>query len=96
VGLRPGEKLYEELLTADESLTQTGLEKILIAQPETVSTETLETMLATLHRCVDESGDMMVCLHALLPTFHTPDEVNARAETERRVEKSPEAPEETR
>ena len=53
-------------------------------------------MLATLHRCVDENGDMMVCLHALLPTFHTPDEVNARAETERRVEKSPEAPEETR
>ncbi len=96
VGLRPGEKLYEELLTADESLTQTGLEKILIAQPETVSTETLETMLATLHRCVDENGDMMVCLHALLPTFHTPDEVNARAEAERRVEKSPSASEETR
>jgi len=33
VGLRPGEKLHEELLTAEEGLTKTTYEKIFVGQP---------------------------------------------------------------
>jgi len=79
-GLRPGEKLYEELLTDDENIVRTGLEKIFVAKPEVVSDETMRMMLATLHRCVDEDGDIRVCLHALLPSYRSPEEVNGLAE----------------
>lgn len=41
-GLRPGEKLYEELLTASEDLKTTKHHKILIAQPDVVNRDKLE------------------------------------------------------
>lgn len=33
IGLRPGEKLYEELLMAEEGITDTRHEKIFVAKP---------------------------------------------------------------
>jgi FlaA1/EpsC-like NDP-sugar epimerase len=86
VGLRPGEKLYEELMAADESTQRTELQKIFVAKPEVVTAETMQTLLAVLHRCVEENGDMRVCLHALLPSFRSPDEVNAMAEAANQAE----------
>ncbi len=86
VGLRPGEKLYEELMAADESTQHTELQKIFVAKPEVVTAETMQTLLAVLHRCVEENGDMRVCLHALLPSFRSPDEVNAMAEAANQAE----------
>jgi FlaA1/EpsC-like NDP-sugar epimerase len=83
-GLRPGEKLYEELLTNDDTIVQTSLTKVFVAKPEVVSPETMDTMLKTLHRCIDEGGDMRVCLHALLPSYRSPEEVNHLAEEARR------------
>ena len=77
VGLRPGEKLYEELLLAGEGIAKTENEKIFIAKPEVFSEETLHNMLDTLQRCLDEKGDMLKCLHELVPTFHEPDAVNS-------------------
>lgn len=47
IGLRPGEKLYEELLTAQEGVKATRHEKIFIAQAEEVDSEKL-------HRDLDE------------------------------------------
>ncbi|MDI6791430.1 MAG: nucleoside-diphosphate sugar epimerase/dehydratase [bacterium] len=41
-GLRPGEKLYEELLTASEGLKATKHHKILIGQPDVVNRDKLE------------------------------------------------------
>jgi len=79
-GLRPGEKLYEELLRDDENIVRTGLDKIFIAKPEVVTLEAMQTMLDTLHRCVEAGGDMRACLHALVPTFQEPDVVNSRME----------------
>ncbi len=83
-GLRPGEKLYEELLTNDDTIVQTGLTKIFVAKPEVVSPETMDTVLKTLRRCIDEGGDVRVCLHALLPSYRSPEEVNHLAEEARR------------
>jgi len=37
IGLRPGEKLYEELITEGEGIVKTGHEKILVLQDESLS-----------------------------------------------------------
>lgn len=40
-GLRPGEKLYEELLMSEEGLTKTSHDKIFIGQPSSITYEQL-------------------------------------------------------
>ena len=80
VGLRPGEKLYEELLLAGEGIAKTENEKIFIAKPEVFSEETLHHMLSRLQNCLDENGDMMQCLRELVPTFREPEAVNSAAQ----------------
>ena len=76
MGLRPGEKLYEELLLAGEGIAKTESEKIFVAKPELVDKSTLDAMLDRLRRCLDEGGDMLACLHELVPTFKEADQVN--------------------
>ncbi|MEG2207461.1 MAG: nucleoside-diphosphate sugar epimerase/dehydratase [Clostridia bacterium] len=78
-GLRPGEKLYEELLLDSEGIAKTEKEKIFIAQPEVISIEALHGMLSQLHSCIDANGDMLTCLHQLVPTFKEPRDVNPQA-----------------
>lgn len=85
-GLRPGEKLYEELLLNDESIVRTGLDKIFIAKPEVVTLQAMHAMLETLSRCLAEDGDMRACLHALLPTFQPPEVVNSRVQGQLQAE----------
>ncbi len=80
VGLRPGEKLYEELLLAGEGIAKTENEKIFIAKPEVFSEETLNGMLDKLRKCLEEGGDMLQCLHELVPTFREADQVNSAAQ----------------
>ena len=77
-GLRPGEKLYEELLMDDENIVRTGLDKIFITKPDVITWEAVESMLQTLQTCVAENGDMRACLHSLLPSFQPPEVVNSR------------------
>lgn len=75
-GLRPGEKLYEELLRDEENSTATSKDKIFIAKPEQFDWDFVEHMLSQLRRCVDEGGDIHQCMHRLLPSYKTPEEVN--------------------
>ncbi|WP_088555113.1 nucleoside-diphosphate sugar epimerase/dehydratase [Calderihabitans maritimus] len=49
-GIRPGEKLFEELLTAEEGVTATRHRKIYIAKNNCIDTETIEMMLGELNR----------------------------------------------
>ncbi len=79
-GLRPGEKLYEELLLAGEGIAKTENEKIFIAKPEVISMEDLQKMLSCLQSCLDENGDMLECLHKLVPTFREAEQVNRDAQ----------------
>ena len=79
-GLRPGEKLYEELLLAGEGIAKTENEKIFIAKPEVIALEDLQSMLNRLQSCMDESGDMLACLHQLVPTFREAEQVNRDAQ----------------
>ncbi len=80
VGLRPGEKLYEELLCDDENVTRTNREKIFVARPEEFSWETVRKMLDRLQGCLDTHGDMRTCLHELIPSYLEADEVNDAAQ----------------
>ena len=75
-GLRPGEKLYEELLRDEENSTATSKEKIFVAKPEQFEWGFVENMLQTLQRCMDEGGDMHQCMKDLLPSFKAPEEIN--------------------
>ncbi len=88
VGLRPGEKLYEELLRDDENVTRTSREKIFIARPEEFSWDTVQHMLDRLQICLDTHGDMRFCLHELIPSYMEADEVNSAAEARVKQEES--------
>ena len=71
-GLRPGEKLYEELLTAEEGLLATKHEKIFIGKPEEVVMSELAPRLETLQTAA-ENGDgqkIVELLREYVPTYH--------------------------
>ncbi|MFA6809394.1 MAG: polysaccharide biosynthesis protein, partial [Eubacteriales bacterium] len=44
-GIRPGEKLYEELLTDEEGTTATKHRRIFVARPNDISSEAIENLL---------------------------------------------------
>ena len=52
-GLRPGEKLYEELLVDPSSCTRTANNLIYVAQPEEVSKEAIESKLKQLRNLIE-------------------------------------------
>lgn len=61
VGLRPGEKLYEELLLSDESLKKTKHEKIYIEEPSNITMEDISEKLKLLSGVIkDERIDIKI------------------------------------
>jgi FlaA1/EpsC-like NDP-sugar epimerase len=76
VGLRPGEKLAEELVGADEIGVLSGIEKILTVQPLGMPDRALPApeSIEALERAaaMGESGWVVEQLRALVPTFRPP------------------------
>lgn len=71
-GLRPGEKLYEELLLNLENSDKTSFEKIYIEKPEEHNTEELEKNLENLRQLgnSDASKDEIIkAIEKIVPTF---------------------------
>ncbi len=70
-GLRPGEKLYEELLMAEEGMTNTEHEKIYIAKPIDVDKDILYNKLLNLMDIIDTLTDDEVKQRVadLVPTY---------------------------
>ncbi len=70
-GLRPGEKLYEELLTAEEGTAATRHEKIFVARLEAPWTaEELETNLARLRELTQaDRAAVIAALRELVPGY---------------------------
>ena len=70
-GLRPGEKLYEELLIDEEGLKQTNHNKIFIGKPIDINIEKLEKDLKLLKLAVDkeEAEAIEYIMKSLVPTF---------------------------
>ena len=56
-GLRPGEKLYEEILMEEEGLTETKYDKIHIAKPSGVDIEMISQKLDKLRKLVETSNN---------------------------------------
>ena len=81
-GLRPGEKLYEELLVKTEALTKTENSLIFIEKDTPLSKEELDRRLEMLEAAVRTGSDDGVrrTLKAVVPTYRSPEEVNANAE----------------
>ena len=81
-GLRPGEKLYEELLVKTETLTKTDNSLIFIEKDTPLSKAELEHRLGILGEAVASGSDENVrrALKGVVPTYRSPEEVNAKAE----------------
>ncbi len=85
IGLRPGEKLYEELLIQTESLDKTENSKIFIERDAPLSRDEVDRRLSILRRAVEEGADELTsvgvreAMKQVVPTFHEPEEVNAKA-----------------
>ena len=81
-GLRPGEKLYEELLIKTENLDKTDNSLIFIERDLPHTKEEIDEKLQILHRaCATEDDDIVrAALHQVVPTFHKPEDVNRDAE----------------
>ena len=80
-GLRPGEKLYEELLIQTESLDKTDNRLIFIERDTPLPGEEMEKRLELLRRACQTQDDQIVraALHQAVPTFRAPEEVNRTA-----------------
>jgi len=67
IGLRPGEKLYEELLLNEEGLTATSNDRIFVVKPESPS------FVASLHKALEsglpDNGDVIGLLQSYVPEY---------------------------
>lgn len=70
-GLRPGEKLFEELLMSEEGLKATDNKKIFIGNQIPINSEDFVEKLEKLEECAiaNEPEKTIEALHAIVPTF---------------------------
>lgn len=78
-GLRPGEKLYEELLVKTEELDKTSNSMIFIERDKALSIEEIDARLEILKKACESGDDLKAkeALRSAVPTFKRPEEVNA-------------------
>lgn len=73
-GLRPGEKLFEELLMDEEGLQRTDNSLIYIGQPISLDEDKFFASLEKLWEIAsDDSADIRGALHEMVPTFKEPE-----------------------
>ena len=77
-GLRPGEKLFEELLMGDENLKETYNSKIFINDQLEVDGDNFTEQLKELFKVADanDSDELVKLLHKIVPTFKSPEQIN--------------------
>ena len=79
-GLRPGEKLYEELLMNEEGLTETKHKKIFIGKPGEFEFDDIERKINELLNIAINGNEQMLRgkLKEYVPTYKEPEEVNSK------------------
>lgn len=77
-GLRPGEKLYEELLMNSQTLTKTENDLIFIEKDIPLSKEVINEKLQVLKKAIEneDDNDAREALRSIVPTFRRPEEIN--------------------
>ena len=86
-GLRPGEKLYEELLIRTEELDKTENSLIFIERDTSLSAEELKAVLDTLNSAVESGDDVAVklALQQVVPTYKDPSAINTASGAEEKM-----------
>lgn len=80
IGLRPGEKLYEELLLNEEGITATKYKKIFIAKPTFTNGETFEKELSNLRELIfNSNSEVKDIIKRIVPNYKCHDEVGIKA-----------------
>jgi FlaA1/EpsC-like NDP-sugar epimerase len=83
IGLRPGEKLYEELLMSRDNLQKTANSKIFIEEQEPLSQEFIMSCLHELDSALENGvnrEESIALLRRIIPTYQPPETVNSRVE----------------
>lgn len=77
-GLRPGEKLFEELLIKSDTLTKTDNDLIFIEKDTPLSKEEINEKLEVLRNAIEseDDNDAREALRSVVPTFRRPEEIN--------------------
>lgn len=78
IGLRPGEKLYEELLMSEEGLLKTNNKSIFIGKNTFSDLKTINHYLKEFNAIInsDNKDDLVKLLHEAVPTFIDSDKFN--------------------
>ncbi|MDK2946233.1 MAG: hypothetical protein PWQ85_1009 [Geotoga sp.] len=78
IGLRPGEKLYEELLLAEEGLQKTRNSKIFVGKPQEIPYDELMDQLDRLRKAIElnDYEKLIKIIKEIVPTYRKPEEVN--------------------
>ena len=79
-GLRPGEKLYEEILMGEEGLQKTSHNKIFVAEPMDITMEDIDKKLEKLRFLLDKKDikfqDIKDTIKEVVPTYHEQEKYN--------------------
>ena len=85
-GLRPGEKLYEELLIRTEKLETTENKLIFVEQDTPLQREDVEEKIKLLNKAVKDAESELgaesitLAMKSVVPTFRSPEEINSSAQ----------------
>ena len=82
IGLRPGEKLYEELITGGAGQSKTANEKIFVEQQETISPDYIMDCLEKLDCAVTDNisnREMIELMKDIVSTYYDPKQINSVA-----------------
>ena len=85
IGLRPGEKLYEELLMKTEELDKTSNDMIFIERDKGLPREEVERKLDLVRQAIEteEQSAVLDVIRKTVPTYHDPAEINGKADQAR-------------
>lgn len=87
-GMRPGEKLYEELLTSEEGISATKHDRIFIGRPIVVDKMSLEFEMSKLERLIVASDVDLILelLEAIVPSYGRATSVSSKDNRKARID----------
>jgi len=87
IGLRPGEKLYEEILVQEDQMKQTEDRRIFIEHESGPDRQEVDEKLALLTRALDSGSEeeLRRAVRAAVPTYCDAEEVNRNADNAREM-----------